>query len=400
MDQRETPRDLLRQIGRVLAPTSNVIASSSSPYDGRPSIPTVREEPDEDDDEDDDNSPLVRPRFSLPINQDDDSELLPPEITQLQEEDEGDYTVPGVELPRREIPSNLRYSRGSERMSEYFGNEDQTELTGRQSGVFPLSSDGIEATGDMGGQPYDRVDNDTRRITMGRDSDFDFELPSGMADQTATFMMSEPAADMQPTSPVEEGRRAANAADEPTGNITFIPEDPSTMVDMGDYDNYETMDNATFADAGPAERDESPDVGVDVGVVDVGYDDEADQTMADTTIMEEPTPRRGRPKAAKKVKRMSRHGMPYPPLPNPFVKRVAHRALQSSGLSNTRLSTDVVTALTQASEWFFEQLGDDLGAYADHAKRKTIEESDVITLMRRYVSHNRTPAVIFNANDK
>ncbi|KAH8162061.1 hypothetical protein CIB48_g6165 [Xylaria polymorpha] len=37
----------------------------------------------------------------------------------------------------------------------------------------------------------------------------------------------------------------------------------------------------------------------------------------------------------------------------------------------------------QATDWFFEQLGDDLSAYAKHAGRKTIDESDMITLMRR-----------------
>jgi len=47
------------------------------------------------------------------------------------------------------------------------------------------------------------------------------------------------------------------------------------------------------------------------------------------------------------------------------------------------VSADTLTALTQASEWFFEQLGDDLGAYARHAKRKTVEEADMVTLMRR-----------------
>jgi hypothetical protein len=40
----------------------------------------------------------------------------------------------------------------------------------------------------------------------------------------------------------------------------------------------------------------------------------------------------------------------------------------------------------QASDWFFEQLGEDLQAYAKHAGRKTIDESDVLTLMKRQVT--------------
>ncbi|KAF4772768.1 hypothetical protein HER10_EVM0000677 [Colletotrichum scovillei] len=46
---------------------------------------------------------------------------------------------------------------------------------------------------------------------------------------------------------------------------------------------------------------------------------------------------------------------------------------------------DTLAEIQRASDWFFEQLGDDLSAYAKHAKRKTIDESDMLTLMRRYV---------------
>lgn len=109
---------------------------------------------------------------------------------------------------------------------------------------------------------------------------------------------------------------------------------------------------------------------------------EPGNVTADLTRLQSEPSRQG-PKARKQKKRISRHGVEYPPLPPSFVKRVAQTALQSSGLSNPRVSADTLTALTQASEWFFEQLGDDLGAYASHAKRKTVEESDVVTLMRR-----------------
>lgn len=85
-------------------------------------------------------------------------------------------------------------------------------------------------------------------------------------------------------------------------------------------------------------------------------------------------------------RRISKHKLEYPALAPTFVKRVAQTALRSSGLGNSRVSADALTALTRASEWFFEQLGDDLGAYANHAGRKIIEESDVALLKRRYVA--------------
>jgi histone H3/H4 len=41
-------------------------------------------------------------------------------------------------------------------------------------------------------------------------------------------------------------------------------------------------------------------------------------------------------------------------------------------------------ALEQATEWFFEQIGEDLEAYSNHAGRtKRVDASDVVTLIRR-----------------
>ena len=187
-------------------------------------------------------------------------------------------------------------------------------------------------------------------MTIGRESDFNFQVPAGVGDQT-TFLMSEPGDDLAPTSPLVENSFAeAMAADaqEPVGDVT-----------AGDY-------------------------GFEDGGVDDHSDLEGDVDIEATEL--EPTKAKSVSKARKKQKKISRHGIEYPSLPPSFVKRVAQTALQTSGLSNSRISPDTLTALTQASEWFFEQLGDDLGAYADHAKRKTIEESDVVTLMKRYVA--------------
>lgn len=186
--------------------------------------------------------------------------------------------------------------------------------------------------------------------------------------------MSEPAADAPATSPLvnrsmAEGRAGEAADRSAVGNITTA-EDDGGREDSGLY-----VDDGRDDDFGPepfgqtAEEELEEEPGVD-----------SEPEGAEST--QEPA---ARPRLKKRQKRISKHGMEYPPLPPPFVKRVAQTALQSSGLSNPRVSTDTLTALTQASEWFFEQLGDDLGAYANHAKRKMIEESDVATLMRRYV---------------
>ena len=84
----------------------------------------------------------------------------------------------------------------------------------------------------------------------------------------------------------------------------------------------------------------------------------------------------------KKIK-VSKHGIPYPSLPAGVVKKLATTYARTSGKRIAKISKDTLDAIVQASDWFFEQISDDLDAYARHAGRKTIDESDLITLMRR-----------------
>ena len=209
----------------------------------------------------------------------------------------------------------------------------------------------------------DRLDADsTRRLTMGRESDVGLAVPPGVDDQT-TMLLSEPAPDVASTSPLRE----MDAGDGDSGDIAF-----GGFEDEGGEEEEVDEEEEDFAD---------PEHAVDEALQLYGNRGPGESDG----VEQAPQPRRrGRPAGAtKKRRRISKHGIEYPPLPSSFVKRVAQTALQSSGLSNPRVSSDTATALTQASEWFFEQLGDDLGAYASHAKRKIIEESDVATLMKR-----------------
>jgi histone H3/H4 len=84
----------------------------------------------------------------------------------------------------------------------------------------------------------------------------------------------------------------------------------------------------------------------------------------------------------KKVK-VSKHGIQYPSLPASVVKKLATTYARTSGNSKAKINKETLDAVMQASDWFFEQVSEDLGAYARHAGRKTIDESDVATLMKR-----------------
>jgi histone H3/H4 len=89
---------------------------------------------------------------------------------------------------------------------------------------------------------------------------------------------------------------------------------------------------------------------------------------------------------ARKQKKLSRHGVPVPSLPSGIVKKLAARYARTGNRSNTRIAKDTLAAIEQASDWFFEQASEDLTMYSTHAGRRTIDESDVVALMRRYVT--------------
>ncbi|KAI5464287.1 centromere kinetochore component CENP-T-domain-containing protein [Mariannaea sp. PMI_226] len=375
MQERETPMGILRNLSRALAPVTQPISSSSSSPQGKSDVRDEEEDEDDlydDDNDDDDDLPIDRPRFSLPIDDENDSDtdLRPPRLSQVDDEN---YTVQSVELPRRfsQAPSRLsRGSFGSEEPSHFF-NPDVTEDMGRQSDFFPGLLEDLQTRGTDDDPSLERFDPDqTRRMTIGHES-FNLDMPEGIGEQT-TFLMSEPGADIPQTSPI---------VDRSTIEAMAVEAQQEPMVDVAD--------EGSESDAGGPGFDEGG--GFDF---DAGFDDRSSIVEEETlgpepemepTQVQSPAKSRSRASAVarRKKKRISKYGIEYPALPPSFVKRVAQTALQSSGLSNQRISPDTLEALSQASEWFFEQLGDDLGAYADHAKRKTIEESDVFTLMKR-----------------
>lgn len=83
---------------------------------------------------------------------------------------------------------------------------------------------------------------------------------------------------------------------------------------------------------------------------------------------------------------LSRHGIAFSPLPAMVVKKVASRFEESPKGKKANIKLDTLEAIMEASNQFFDQLGMDLQAYAQHASRKKIDETDITTIMKRYVT--------------
>ncbi|KAI3537161.1 hypothetical protein CABS03_08822 [Colletotrichum abscissum] len=368
--RRESLHDVLRGLSRVVKHTTQPISSSSSPSDvgSRATGPSAslpirtvnRRGTVYDDDDDDDELPIDRPRLSLPLDveDDDEDELVAPELSQIDEN-------ATIEFPRRAyVDQPSRMSLGSARLSEFrnYGGLDDDD-DDRGEGFFPAFE--VGALDEEGREPEDTLDRaeeeDLRRQTLAsaRDSDFGFEVPVD-ADNQTTFMM---AVDGQssPARPLPE-----ITDEQPSLNIAPVDDEPAVPLDedLGFGNSYYDMRSST-----PIEPTEATQGGLD------------GQTEVSATQQEQEQ----RPRKTKRGVKLSKYNVEYPSLPPAVVKRLANTFAKSSGIGKTKISPDTLAEIQRASDWFFEQLGDDLSAYAKHAKRKTIDESDMLTLMRRYV---------------
>ncbi|KAJ5219877.1 hypothetical protein N7468_009081 [Penicillium chermesinum] len=325
--QRETTFDILRNLGRALAPVSKPIQSSPQEE------PQPVEESVDEIDELDNEPEIERPRLSLPFQGADDasdetSPKSPPRLSlQFNEED---LTV---EYPRRALPDRDRerlsmLSPGVGRISDFGGTQIQSDSDGGdETGV--ISERAADETLISGGD----FDRGGETEDLGR-FNFDFNFPSPVA---ATF------------------------------------DDPMDDEQFGETEGFElSAGNLEPAPRSPSSDDD--DAGGDFGF---GL-----RTSRSAVCQSEPG-----------EKKLSRYGIPVPNLPAGVVKKMATRFARTGAGSKAKLNKAAMAAIEQASSWFFEQASNDLAAYSKHAGRKTIDESDVTTLMRRQRQTNNTVTV-------
>lgn len=329
---------------------------------------------------------------------DDDSfHERPPRQSILPELDDIDgATVQSLEFGRRALSEDPRYSRRvSERfadMSELGAVNEEFEIDGtfirRRTGAFDPLFD----------QTIVEEDEDTVEALTGRpdgpSSDADLGV-FGQGDDTEepTFRFHIPDRIRAPIEAPAQEVEELDAADE---FLTF-PED---------YDDDDAGEEALEVEEDLPLPDEDEETAIKLddptepiaieGWDSAPDDDNDDEELAAYREEESALDRSLQPPeltasvqkrtgTRRKELKLSRVGLDYPSFPAAPVKKLALSFMKSQG-SKAQLNKDALAALVQTTDDFFEQIGIDLAAYAQHAGRRMVEESDVLALMQRYVT--------------
>jgi histone H3/H4 len=203
---------------------------------------------------------------------------------------------------------------------------------------------------------------DRGRISLDSARTSDIRPTAAPRDDTETFVFTVPPRD------------ASELLDEEQADESVVRADDEVLYEASDEEILDEMD-----------EDEVGNIGVqDLDATSSLQAADPETSLLDTTLHENDISSVAKPKAARKKRmKLSKHGIEYPSLPAGVVKKLATSYARMAGNSKAKISKDTLDVIMQASDWFFEQVSGDLGAYAKHAGRKTIDESDIVTLMGR-----------------
>jgi histone H3/H4 len=380
-------RGVLRRLAKLTAPTTRTLRTPNTV--GKENEILGGEGGAEDDDDDDVDERLAkRPRMTFDIDESID-ESIEEEPPQYEEEDSELPTAPTPSVLPDEDPTitfqSINMASGNRRKSrlsmppvdrdEELGDEDQTMMTER--GRRAVTE---EATGRLSRYSFGSI----------RMSDFGTELEYAR-DSNGKFAEGYPAE-------LQDARKSLGpvlGVDE-TENLAELTRpvvDDSTMFDVGvplaGEDNFELqlpVDEATaaerrlIADVQPVEEDGWEDVQGNEDHEPVHLSPKSKRRL---TGLQMASARQDSGKRRRRVK-MTKHGTLVPSLPTNLIKKIAVEVQVRNGRRKPGLAADHVKALEQATEWFFEQVGEDLAAYSSHGRRKRrIAEDDALMLLKR-----------------
>ncbi|RPA91027.1 hypothetical protein L873DRAFT_1752852 [Choiromyces venosus 120613-1] len=361
---RETPRDLLRALSRQLATTSNKYAPSPaeptprpaprlSYSDRRASDVVFYSDPGHNPEDEDEELPPA-PRLSMNLNK----------FEQAEDEEDALLPVPAYSLPLENL-EDMDYTH----TSIEFGRRAVTERPYRPSFGIRLSDRFADFNGVAGGSSP-RTGGYEDEDEVGEE---DEEEGMGIIDESFASRMS--------VVNDGEGDVTGDITGALDGNLDFDGDEPSFFLPVPEEEEQEEEQEEKFAQAN--HRGEGAN-----GVLLNGHAHEAEEEKEEEeeyslleviSAPEASSPTVRKPVITKKRKPLplSRHGIPYPPFPRKAIKKMSTR------FSGSTISADTLDALVAASDAFFQQASEDLAAYAKHAGRRVIEDSDVVQLLRR-----------------
>jgi histone H3/H4 len=378
----------LRDLSRALARDSRPV-EPSPPATTRRSRPSALDLPDVED------SPnAAAPRFSMALDDmyDEDSyhehaprQSLLPDVP----DDVDGGTVQSLEFGRRAISEDPRFLFPG-RLSERFG--DLSEL-GAVEEEFEIDGTFINRRNTLLDHGIDEaLDEDDTTTQMraltgrrdGRSSDVDLGVFGDADDDTEepTFRFNIPERIRAPArdEPREEEIEPDQEEELPLQIEDDKDQDPPEDNEQDEVTAALNGDDATEPQGIQGwESDPEPDDDNDLAA----YREEESAIDRSLQSPERRTPAKERNVRKAKEVRISQRGLEYPSFPAASVKKLALGFMKSQG-SKASLNKDTLAALVKVTDDFFEQIGIDLAAYAQHGGRKVIEESDVIALMKRY----------------
>lgn len=378
-------RGVLRRFAKVTAPSTRPLRTPSTA--GKENVQPGS------DDGDDDEHLSKRPRMTFDIDEsieesieedppqyheEDDSELPEPPTPSVLPEDEGDnptITFQSIDFAREGERRKSRMSMPATDMGEM--DADATILTER--GRRAVTE---EATGRLSRYSFGSI----------RMSDFGSELEYPRDPETIKARLSlaneelgrqslaqEPLLDA-----TEDLTRLTRHSESPGDNDDFAPimGDDDFQLDLPGDDNVTGITSKHQADALLQPQED--------GWEDIEEDGGEDEPMhlspgskRRLTELQLVSAKQETSRRRRRVK-MTRHGTLVPSLPSSLIKKIATEVHVRNGRRKPAFGPEHTKALEQATEWFFEQAGEDLAAYSSHGRRKRrIDTSDVLLLMRR-----------------
>lgn len=386
-------RGVLRQFAKLTAPSTRPLKTPETA--GKENLRPTGDV----DDEDDEDHLSKRPRMTFDIDESIDESMEEEEPPQYEEEDS--------DLPVAPTPSVLPEDGDEDPTITFqsidFGRDGQKRMS-RMS--MPVGDEDLDADATIMTEHGRRAFTEDAtgrlsRYSFGsiRMSDFGSELEYPNNPDAMKARLSETNAEMrrrrsivqQPILDATED--LSHLAQRIHDNSDVTNHDVGPMIGNDDDDDFQLEVPADEDVGGAVSRQQQLDALLQTE--EDGWEDAEEETAENEPVHLSPTSKRrltelqlanSKPKTERRRKRikMTRHGTLVPSLPSSLIKKLATEVHVRNGRRKPVFGPEHIKALEQATEWFFEQVGEDLAAYSSHGRRKRrIDTSDVLLLMRR-----------------